>query len=63
MFSMIAAAGNTRVMSNNENRKAVEEQYPHVEIAEISNPDAFKERFVRAYMRQKSLPMHRALIC
>jgi 6-phosphogluconate dehydrogenase len=41
--SMIAAAGNTRVMSNNENRKAAEKQYPHVEIAEISNPDAFKE--------------------
>ena len=40
---MIAAAGNTRVMSNNEHRKAAEKQYPHVEIAEISNPDAFKE--------------------
>ena len=40
---MITAAGNTRVMSNNENRKEAGNQYPHIEIAEISNPDAFQE--------------------
>ncbi len=41
--SMITAAGNTRVMSNNENRKEAGKQYPHIEIAEISNPNAFQE--------------------
>lgn len=30
-------------MSNSKNGKAAEKQYPHVEIAEISNPDTFKE--------------------
>lgn len=41
--SMITAAGNTRVMSNNENRKEAVRQYPHIEIAKISNPEAFRE--------------------
>lgn len=41
--SMIAAAGNARVMSNNENRKIAEKRYPHIKIAEISNTEAFAE--------------------
>lgn len=41
--SMIAAAGNARVMSNKETRKMANDHYPSLSIANISNPEALIE--------------------
>lgn len=42
-LSMIAAAGNARLMSNKDTRKVAHDHYPDLSIAKISNPESLIE--------------------